>query len=120
MTFAYKDYSQGGKQRSLTLNAVEACPDSGRVRLAGRRVEDGVELSICDDGPGVPEAERTRIFEPFHSSRGESHGGLGLSFTLRIVEETGGTLRVDDAPGGGARFRVVLPLAQSDEVDERG
>lgn len=96
---------------NLALNAVEACPEAGRVTLAAQRVEDGVELTVCDDGPGVPEAERECIFEPFHTSRGEGHGGLGLSITRRIVEEAGGGIGVDAPPGGGARFRVQLPCA---------
>jgi len=58
---------------------------------------------------GVPEKERTRVFELFHSTRPGSHGGLGLWITRRIVEEAGGSIAIEDAAGGGAAFRVWLP-----------
>ena len=97
---------------NLALNAVTATPDGGRVRLAARAAEPGVELCIADEGPGVPEAERTRVFELFHSTRPGSHGGLGLAITRRIVEEAGGRIAIEDAPAGGALFRVWLPAAE--------
>jgi len=94
---------------NLALNAVTATPDGGRVQLVARGMGLGVELCIIDEGPGVPEAERTRVFELFHSTRPGSHGGLGLAITHRIVEEAGGRIVIEDAPDGGALFRVWLP-----------
>jgi signal transduction histidine kinase len=96
---------------NLALNAVAVTPDGGRVRLAARDAEPGVELCITDEGPGVAEAERTRVFELFHSTRPGSHGGLGLAITRRIVEDAGGRIAIEDAPAGGALFRVWLPAA---------
>jgi two-component system NtrC family sensor kinase len=97
---------------NLALNAVTATPDGGRVQLVARGMGLGVELCIIDEGPGVPEAERTRVFELFHSTRPGSHGGLGLAITQRIVEEAGGHIAIEDAPDGGAMFRVWLPAAE--------
>lgn len=96
---------------NLALNAVAVTPEGGRVRLAARAAELGVELCIADEGPGVAEAERTRVFELFHSTRPGSHGGLGLAITRRIVEDAGGRIAIEDAPAGGALFRVWLPAA---------
>jgi signal transduction histidine kinase len=97
---------------NLALNAVEATPGGGRVEIEARRCDDGVEIAISDDGPGIPEDRRARIAEPFFSTRADRAGGLGLSISLRIVQEAGGALAVGDAPGGGARISVRLPLAR--------
>jgi signal transduction histidine kinase len=94
---------------NLAMNAVEVTPDGGRVSLTARAEDGVVVVTVSDTGPGVPEAERQRIFEAFHSTRGDDHGGLGLSISRRIVVEAGGSVTVEDAPGAGARFRVTLP-----------
>lgn len=107
---------------NLVLNATHAVagnsdrlPDGDRGRVAlvampttrsGR--EFGV-IEVTDNGPGVPLELRERIFNPFFSTRPDGTG-LGLSITARIVEEHAGIIEVDDAPGGGARFRILLPL----------
>ena len=67
-------------------------------------------FTVRDHGPGVPPGDRERIFEAFIT--GKSHGtGLGLAVARRIVELHGGRLAVQDAPGGGALFRVEIPAA---------
>ncbi len=96
---------------NLVLNAIEMTPSGGAVRLAAQAREGGVELVVDDEGPGVPAAERERIFEPFYSTKSDRPGGLGLAITRRIVEEVGGRLAVGDAPVRGASFRVWLPAA---------
>ncbi len=97
---------------NLVLNAIEVTPSGGRVTLRGRCSRDAVELCVEDQGPGVPPEQRSKVFEPFYSTRSERTGGLGLAITRRLVEECGGHIDVVDAPGGGARFRVELPSAQ--------
>jgi signal transduction histidine kinase len=96
---------------NLALNAVAVTPDGGRVQLVARGMGLGVELCVTDEGPGVPEEERTRVFELFHSTRPGSHGGLGLAISRRIAEEAGGHIAIEDAPAGGALFLVRLPVA---------
>jgi signal transduction histidine kinase len=110
---------------NLVLNAVRAASAGpggdagashrgGRVVLslaADRRAERAyVAIVVDDDGPGVPADLRERIFNPFFSTRPDG-SGLGLAISARIVDEHGGLIEVDDAPGGGARFRVLLPAA---------
>jgi len=74
-------------------------------------LHDDGSLSVSDEGPGVPEAERLSVFEPFHRLRPSGSGsGLGLHLAREIVLRHAGTIAVDSAPGGGARFLVVLPV----------
>ncbi|MFS8036876.1 sensor histidine kinase [Xanthobacter sp. AM11] len=79
--------------------------------------EDRVELRVEDRGPGIAPAERASVFEPFYRvepSRNRESGGAGLGLTIvrQIVEGHGGTVAIEDRPGGGARLRVFLPKAQ--------
>lgn len=82
------------------------------------RVDGGVEggqafVRVSDNGPGVPPSERDTVFDMFRrgsTSAGSPGSGIGLAFSRRVAERHGGTLEVDDAPGGGARFTLRLPL----------
>jgi signal transduction histidine kinase len=94
---------------NLALNAVEATPPQGRVELRACASAGGVEIAVADQGRGIPPAERERAFEPFRSGRGAGHGGLGLALARRIAEGAGGSIRIDDAPLGGALLLVSLP-----------
>jgi two-component system sensor histidine kinase HydH len=92
---------------NLLDNAIAAGPPARiRVTVEG----DRLIYEITDHGPGVPVGDRDKIFEPFHT--GKTRGtGLGLAIAKRLVELHRGTITVDDAPGGGARFRIALPEA---------
>jgi signal transduction histidine kinase len=94
---------------NLTLNAIDATAERGTVHLQGRAVERGVELIVADEGPGIPEALRARVFEPFFSGHSHRPGGLGLAITRRIVEEAGGSIAVADGASRGAEFRIRFP-----------
>jgi PAS domain S-box-containing protein len=73
--------------------------------------ERAVELEVSDNGPGIPAELRDRIFDPFFTTKGLGRGlGLGLATVFQLVEAHGGTLKVDEAPGGGACFRLRLPV----------
>jgi signal transduction histidine kinase len=89
---------------------------SGPAIVTMRAGSSEAEISVCDSGPGVPEAEREKIFEPFYrlKSASESGGGagLGLSLVRQIAERHGGRVRCVAGPGGGACFEVSLPLAK--------
>jgi two-component system cell cycle sensor histidine kinase/response regulator CckA len=103
---------------NLVINARDAMPGGGvvRIRTGTRRVGGAVqiELAVEDEGPGIDEAERARIFEPFYTTRGQEGGtGLGLATVLGTAEQHGGTVRVGDRPGGGSVFTLVLPVADS-------
>lgn len=93
---------------NLALNALDATPAGGDVRIAARSLGRVVEIDVEDRGPGVPRALRRRVFEPFFSTKSERPGGLGLAISLRIVGEAGGTLVITDRPAGGSRFRMRI------------
>jgi PAS domain S-box-containing protein len=112
---------------NLLINAKDAL--LGRVQPAGRRVEItasrqedlSVRCSIRDNGPGVPDELRERIFEPFVTTKRARGGtGLGLSISRNIIRNSGGTLTVDSVPGEYAEFIIVLPLANDDEGSGAG
>jgi len=101
--------------RNVVTNAIEWSPSGGRVEVRMRQQSNGLEILVDDGGPGVPADEREQIFRPFHrgpAARGRRVGfGLGLALTHSAVSAQGGTIEVLDSPLGGARFRIVLPLA---------
>lgn len=98
--------------RNLLDNAARHA--SGRVTLAVANTDDGVELVVEDDGPGVPERDRERVFERFvrldeARARDDGGSGLGLAIVREIVHAHGGSVSISDAATGGARFVVRLP-----------
>ncbi|HLG58915.1 MAG TPA: ATP-binding protein [Vicinamibacterales bacterium] len=102
---------------NLVVNAMQALPDdrsrTNRVSVSAADEGDAVVIEVTDNGPGVPPEDRERIFEPFQTTKEVGDGsGLGLFVCRSIVNAWSGTVTVDDRPGGGARFRVVLPIAR--------
>jgi signal transduction histidine kinase len=93
---------------NLLENALAVTPEAAMVEARVEREGETLVFTIRDRGPGVPTAERSRIFEPFHTTK-LSGTGLGLSVARRIVELHRGRIDVRDARGGGAEFRVCLP-----------
>jgi len=95
---------------NLLANAHRHTPSGSRIAISGRVAADTVQLTVSDNGPGIPDEEREAIFRRFHrlSVAGEG-SGLGLAIARRIVELHGGRLVADSAPGGGASFRITLP-----------
>lgn len=97
---------------NLTLNAIQASPERGRVILAISVAGRQAELRVRDQGPGIPEKECSRIFEPFYSTR-QAGSGLGLAVSRRLAVEAGGTLKLEGPPPGrGACFILTLPRAE--------
>jgi signal transduction histidine kinase len=98
--------------RNLLANAVRHARDRVTVTLDER--DDRVLLVVDDDGPGIPEEERSRVLERFvrldeARTRDGGGAGLGLAIVSKVVESSGGTVVVGEAPGGGARLTVSLP-----------
>ncbi|MFK7606656.1 MULTISPECIES: ATP-binding protein [unclassified Pseudomonas] len=99
--------------QNLLRNAMRYC--DRRIQLGVHVSATGCELWVDDDGIGIPQAERERIFEPFYRldrSRDRATGGfgLGLAISRRALEAQGGTLTVEPSPLGGARFKLWLPI----------
>ena len=100
--------------RNLIANARRHAGAGGRVTLSSRAEAGELIVAVDDDGPGIPAAERERVFDRFHRSelardRGSGGSGLGLGISRSIVEAHGGRIWVEDSPLGGARLAFALP-----------
>ena len=88
------------------------------LRITSRRLEDHAEFDIRDNGPGVPEELRERIFEPFVTTKKPGEGtGLGLSLTMDILTRHGGSIHLDTEEGVFTEKRVILPLEPPQDTD---
>ena len=99
---------------NLVRNALTVTPPGGTVEISVAEGPDGVDLSVADTGPGIPEDDRERIFDRFYRveaarSRRDGGAGLGLAISRWIAEAHGGSIHAQNRPGGGARFTVRLP-----------
>jgi len=96
---------------NLARNAIQHTGEGGLVRLRVTTGQRTVELAVEDDGPGIPESERTRVFDRFHraEARRRSGSGLGLSIVRAIVDAHHGSVTASSSPEGGARVAIVLP-----------
>jgi signal transduction histidine kinase len=100
--------------RNLIANAGRHAGPGGQVTLSSRAEAGELIVAVDDDGPGIPAAERERVFDRFHRSepardRGSGGSGLGLGISRSIVEAHGGRIWVEDSPLGGARVAFALP-----------
>lgn len=99
---------------NLLLNAIQATPPGGQIRVrcwADEAGAPGACIEVADTGCGIDPAHIEQIFDPFFTTKGPDAGtGLGLMICHHIVSDHGGTIEVESAAGGGARFRVRLPL----------
>ena len=97
---------------NLLLNAGQAMRGAGEVRISARTGSGHAELRVEDGGPGIAQDVLPRLFEPFVTTRPAGQGaGLGLAVSQHLAHALGGTLRAENAPEGGARFVLTLPLA---------
>jgi two-component system sensor histidine kinase GlrK len=103
---------------NLVSNAVKFTPDGGTITVRGRSEDGEVVIEVADSGPGIPSAERGRVFEAFYQGATPQGGlvrgtGIGLSVVQEFVQAHGGTIEIVDGEFSGAHFRVRLPIAIS-------
>jgi signal transduction histidine kinase len=100
-----------GRLRQIMLNLLQnsqqAMDQSGKIDVGLAQRRGYVEITVADNGPGVPESDRARIFEPFFSTR-TGGTGLGLALVKRFVEEVGGEIYCEPNPGNGVTFRIRM------------
>ncbi|PTL84808.1 ATP-binding protein [Vitiosangium sp. GDMCC 1.1324] len=115
--FAFHKGQLGQVLLNLLRNSLDAMGNEGEVRVSTAVRDDMVEVTVADDGPGIPLELRAKIFEPFFSTKDVGKGsGLGLAICRQIVAENhGGTLELDASVPRGACFRVRLPLTQAEQ-----
>ncbi|MFW6147174.1 MAG: HDOD domain-containing protein [Thermodesulfobacteriota bacterium] len=112
---------------NLMQNAIDALPEGGTIQVTTRYLphcqkeeaglelddtsySDCVEMTISDNGPGIPAALKERLSEPYTTTRGEEHAGLGLYIVHNIVKSLKGSIRYESEEGSGTTVRVILPL----------
>ena len=105
---------------NIVNNAIDAAPkDSGivKVRTTFDAGADAAVLTVGDNGPGIPEHERARMFDAFYSTKGHGGTGLGLAVAKKIVDEHFGKIEVTSVEGAGTLIRVTLPSSTGKSVD---
>jgi two-component system sensor histidine kinase KdpD len=96
---------------NILENALAASPPGGRIDISAAQIGSLVEVRIADEGPGIQSDERDRVFEPVRrgGGGGGAGSGLGLSIVRAIVTAHGGTVRIEESPGGGAAVVFTMP-----------
>jgi signal transduction histidine kinase len=98
---------------NLISNAIKYTPEGGAIRVTAGAKTGGLQVAVCDTGPGIDPAEQERIFEPFYRSQAHRRFpqglGLGLTIARDLVEAHGGVLELESEPGKGSCFTVRLP-----------
>jgi signal transduction histidine kinase len=95
----------------IIKNACDAMPEGGTIHISTKRDDRHIKLSFQDNGLGIPDGFKEKIFEPFMSYGKKEGTGLGLSITKKVVEAHNGTIEVQSSLGAGATFMITLPVA---------
>ena len=102
---------------NLIFNAVDAMPKGGHIHIGVKQQDDKVALVVQDNGAGMSKEEAAHIFDPYFTTKGRGHAGLGLTIVKRFIERHSGTIKVESVKGAGSTFRIEFPiLTTSDPV----
>jgi CheY-like chemotaxis protein len=101
---------------NMIVNAVDAMPRGGKLSISCRRKDGRLQLQFRDNGMGMPDDVRQKIFEPFFSTKGAHGTGLGLSVSYSIIERHAGSISVVSEPGNGTTFTIDLPAAVAEST----
>jgi signal transduction histidine kinase len=103
---------------NLLMNAMQAMPSGGLITIGFETLDGGLRLQISDQGEGIPEEIKEKIWDPFFTTK-EKGTGLGLGVVQKIVEAHQGRIRIANLESGGAQITVDLPLTQEDRNGNR-
>ena len=96
---------------NLFLNAKDAMPEGGQLRIATWTENSSLRIEISDTGTGIPPEHLKRIYDPFFTTKSTGRGtGLGLAVSYGIIQEHSGKIQVESPPGLGTRFRLEFPI----------
>jgi PAS domain S-box-containing protein len=104
---------------NLIVNAVDAMPRGGSLKICCECENDRIKLRFADTGTGMREEVRERIFEPFYTTKGVHGTGLGLAVSYGIIERHQGMISVESQPGKGTTFHIDLPMADQQPASAR-
>ncbi len=105
---------------NMIYNAVDAMPNGGEISLGAQEVGDRVFITISDDGTGMSPEVKTRLFNPFFTTKGKAGTGMGLAVSFGIVRRHDGSIEVESEINRGTTFRISLPVAAKSAAPERG
>jgi signal transduction histidine kinase len=94
---------------NLLINAADALNGKGMITVRTGASNDGAWIEVADDGPGMPPEIKSRILEPFFTTKGHTGTGVGIPIVYAFTERYGGRLEIESEPGRGARFRMWFP-----------
>ncbi len=103
---------------NMILNAIDALPQGGRIEVSALKRGELAEVRVMDNGVGMSPEVLGRLFQPFFTTKGKMGSGLGLSTAYNIVNQHGGSIGVDSAPGVGTTFTVTIPLAEEEKTED--
>jgi PAS domain S-box-containing protein len=103
---------------NLIFNAVDAMPRGGHIHLSVKQVENNVILAVQDNGVGLSKDDAAHIFDPYFTTKGRGHAGLGLSIAKRFVERHGGSIMVESVKGAGSTIKVEFPLLTTSDPEK--
>jgi len=113
---------------NILLNALEAMPEGGAVKITTKKIRDQVQIEIEDTGICIPEKDRDKVFDPFYTTKGVKASGLGLCVSKGILQNHDGSISFYSEEGKGTKFIISVPIKErggaltkewSDEVDKR-
>lgn len=102
---------------NIVNNAIDAVPEGGKIELRIQKDKDFVNVFCKDNGIGIDEKDKQKIFDPFYSTKRDKGTGLGLFITYGIVRKLGGNITVESAPGEGSEFIIKLPFDYSEAAE---
>jgi len=98
--------------QNFLVNSMQVMPDGGRIEVRSRLVAGGVQVEVCDTGPGIAETMLDKLFAPFFTTK-PTGSGLGLTICQQIIKSHGGVVKARNRAEKGAGFSFILPLPKA-------